>query len=89
MPISPDEAKQLTENDKVKLGRYLEDIDKQLWQKFVGTTVQITFIDLGLSSTDVKLVTAIKEAYQRVGWNVVVKNDQRDGDWFEFSGLNT
>lgn len=81
MAISPDQARKMTEMEKDTTDKIESFIDDFLRKNYNGGSITIT--PPAVLHLTKRIQEEIINRYNKVGWNVKMGNDQREGDeWF-------
>ena len=82
MPTSKDEAfRAAQKRDRKPYDDFCAQIDRVIAER-AGTPLPIT---INIGNTPRQVVDDAVQAYRRGGWNCLVVNDQRDGDYVQLT----
>jgi hypothetical protein len=81
MTITPEKAKELTQNERKQICQLEKQIDATLTESFHERKDGI-IVDLDCTSP--RIIDELIRMYDGAGWNVQEKSDQRDGDYLVF-----
>lgn len=92
MPITPDQAKSLRNNEKELLEVIYKEIDYRIQSTFMENVQETIIVNwafleaagIDCSKITLRLLTHILNDYREAGWNVEYNSDQRGGKWLTF-----